>query len=256
MAIHAHSTTAPTRALLRLVPDLATIEAEFAGLIAQPWPEGDLAQVAHNSDVPNQPENFGLDADYPDMAGVAVSKCPPGGHFASLSAAADLETCSTCPGLSEARALHLRRELHQALDFGFALLDALDLSPRGLDIIDGAIARLDAMDAPDEEMEEGGDAEPSLGWTPHIYQTAFNIGDTADIELDTADAEDDDPAEAEPDMEASIGWPNDFTAVVEHRFDTTDTDIEEVNEDGDDCGETNMPWWDRIGYPVMEGVHG
>ena len=54
---------------------------------------------------------------------------------------------------AQARALHARREQHQALDYGFALLGALDLSPCGLDIIDGAIAHLDAKDAPDEDME-------------------------------------------------------------------------------------------------------
>ncbi len=44
-----------------------------------------------------------------------------------LPGSGDLETAQT---------LHMRRELHQALDFGFALLDALDLPPLALDVID------------------------------------------------------------------------------------------------------------------------
>ncbi len=51
------------------------------------------------------------------------------------------------------RAIHFKRALHEAFDFGFALLDALDLPPLALDVIDDAIATLDALDAPDEDLE-------------------------------------------------------------------------------------------------------
>ena len=49
------------------------------------------------------------------------------------------------------------------------------------------IAHLDALDAPAEDLEETGDAEPWLGWTAHIYQATLNIGISSDVELDTAD---------------------------------------------------------------------
>ncbi len=51
------------------------------------------------------------------------------------------------------RGIHFKRALHEAFDFGFALLDALDLPPLALDVIDDAIATLDALDAPDEDRE-------------------------------------------------------------------------------------------------------
>ena len=189
----------------------------------------------------------------------------------------------------------MRRELHQALDYGFALLDALDLSPRGLDIIDGAIARLDAMDAPDEDME------PSLSWTESGPRFC---GDYQDCELDTADCEPDlatpehhpevshcsapwSYVDSSPDS-SQLRWAQgaqhdgevvnedgDELDVGEH--DETDKepsigwpndykavlspvlmadhDPEEVNEDGDDCGEAHASWWDRIGYTTTEGVH-
>ena len=54
----------------------------------------------------------------------------------------------------------MRRELHQALDHGFALLDALDIPPLALDVIDDAIATLKALEAPDEDRE---DDDPAKG---------------------------------------------------------------------------------------------
>ena len=94
---------------------------------------------------------------------------------------------------AQARALHARRELHKALDYGFALLDALDLPPLALDVIDDAIIALDALEAPREDLE------PSLGWTESGPRFC---GDYQDCELDTADAdavnedaEEDDPAD-------------------------------------------------------------
>ena len=84
------------------------------------------------------------------------------------------------PEAAEARTFHGRRRLTEALEYGFALLDALDLPPLALDVIDDAIAALDALDAPGEDLE------PSLGWTesgPRFFC------DYQDCELDSADYE-------------------------------------------------------------------
>lgn len=102
---------------------------------------------------------------------------------------------------AQARALHARRALVQAAEHGVALLEALGLprlvtvgffhsEPAAIsDALDVVIAHLDALDAPAEDLEETGDAEPSLGWIAGICQGAFNNGDTADLELDMVDWE-------------------------------------------------------------------
>ena len=61
--------------------------------------------------------------------------------------------CRPSRYIAQARALHTRRELHKGLDHGLALMDPLDLSPRGLDPMDRAIAQLDTLEAPDEDLE-------------------------------------------------------------------------------------------------------
>ena len=273
MAIHAHSIPMPAsqRGLLRLVPGLASAEG--------------LADV--------EP------IDYPDMVGVALPLLP-----------AEPDTAA------QARALHSRRALARAADHGVALLAALGLpqlvtagfsgnEPAIGDALEVVIAHLDALNAPHEDLEEGGDTEPSLGWIAGTCQGGFNNGGTLDIELDLADGEpslatpeqhpdlsgvsvpwsyvDHGPGSSqlrwaqgaqhdgeavnedgdeldlgehdESDKEPSVGWPNDYKAVLSPVL-MADHDPEEVNEDGDDCGEAHTPWWDRIGYPTMEGVHG
>ena len=95
--------------------------------------------------------------------GVSVQsepKCVVEALLPAESDTADFDERKTAPNdlnsLAQARALHACRELHQALEYGFALLDALDLPPLALDVIDDAIAHLDAMDAPTEDLEDEG----------------------------------------------------------------------------------------------------
>ena len=97
---------------------------------------------------------------------------------------------------AQARALHMRRELRKGLDHGLALMDALDLTPRGLDLMDRAIAQLDALEAPDEDME------PYLaGYCGNRWCDPRGEAEDADsLEIYgegdfLEDAEDDDPAE-------------------------------------------------------------
>jgi len=75
-----------------------------------------------------------------------------------------------------AQAIHMRRALEGALNHGTALLAALGL-PRLVEpgfvpldpaaigaALDTAIATIDAMDAAGVDLEDEGEAEPSLGW--------------------------------------------------------------------------------------------
>ena len=121
-----------------------------------------------------------------------------------MPAAAELEL---------ARARHMRRELEQAARHGTALLATLGL-PRlvepGFVPIDGAslgdalevvISHLDAIDAPEEDLEETGDAEPWLAWVSlptGLVDTGVYAGDR---ELDTADAE---PSLGSPEMHSTV----------------------------------------------------
>ena len=204
MAIHAHSTTVPAsqRGLLRAFAD------------AQPVSTPALT-----------PETVAmLDAIESDTIGDTPE-----------AVRSDLEALLADHG----RALHFRRALHEAFDFGFALLDALDaldLSPLALDVIDDAIRTLDALDAPHEDLEP---------WLAGVCDLAFVPGGPA--------------LDAENDSEEDEG-----TALERHgrgfvragEDDAEDDDRETVNEDGSDWGEAHTPWWDRIGYPEMEvGTH-
>ena len=152
MAIHAHSTTAPA-----VQPRL--LRGGSAGPCAVLTTDEAIALTADVSDLPPL-----LLADTPEAV------------------RGDIEALLT----DHARAVHLRRELHQALDYGFALLDALDLPPMALDVIDDAICTLDALDASDEDREDGGDTEASLGWTAAGACSGYDFDDR---EHDTADAE-------------------------------------------------------------------
>ena len=104
-----------------------------------------------------------------------VNRADIGTPSAAEAVALKSEALSAEPGTSaQARALHARRELHQALDFGFALLDAFDLPPLALDVIDDAIAHLDALDAPREDLEDDGSSEHSLG-SPENHPGRWHI---------------------------------------------------------------------------------
>ena len=133
---------------------------------------------------------------------------------------------------AQARALHSRRELHQALDYGFALLDALDLSPRGLDIIDGAIARLDAMDAAGDDLEDEGLAE------------------------EEPDAEDDDPVEETSLETFGRGFVRCGADDDEDGFDIEEQhDAEQTYEDGSE--DEPYPWrFERDAWALMKEAHG
>ena len=175
MAIHAHSTTAPTpqRGLLRPTTDLATIEAEFADLIAQPWP----ALAAGESTTPQPSRRKGL--------------AP---KEALASTAAEVLSLDEADTAAQARAFHMRRELRKGLDYGLALMDAFDLTPRGLDFMDRTIAQLDAIEAPDEDLEpnqDGGDEDEACDYEETSLET-FGRGL---VRCGADDAEDDDPAE-------------------------------------------------------------
>ena len=92
-----------------------------------------------------------------------------------------------------ARARHLRRELERAAEHGVALLAALGL-PRVVDAdfvqgdhaaigeaLDLVVSHLDAIDDPDEDLEEdtdlekGGDDELDLGWSALHSQIRLGV---------------------------------------------------------------------------------
>ena len=152
MAIHAHSTPAPgfQRRLLRAARLLAPTAAEptqspaltpESVAMLNAMPAFVEALVGH--------EEIGLQPCILNILG-------PKQALVRLAAAAALLPPEPEPDTAaQARALYMRRELRKGLDRGLALMDALDLSPRGLDLMDRAIAQLDALEAPDEGMEEG-----------------------------------------------------------------------------------------------------
>ncbi|WP_237479251.1 hypothetical protein [Lichenibacterium dinghuense] len=124
--------------------------------------------------------------------------------LAALSAAIDAEVAIHADeqDAAEARARYMHRQLGEALEYGFALLDALDLGPMALDVVDNAIAALDALDAPHEDLK------PWLTGPPHPC-FAMDAEDDSEKDEGTAlerhgcgfiragedDAEDDDPGE-------------------------------------------------------------
>ena len=139
---------------------VAEVEAEFGSLAAQPWPEND------------QPENIGLAANHPAESGLVASYL-------------------VHTGLAAARTLQSRRALVQAAEHGFALFDALDLPPLALDVIDEAIAHLDALEASDEDREDGHDAE----------ETSIELAGRGLVRCGDDDAEDDGASEDDDPVE-------------------------------------------------------
>ncbi len=144
MAIDAHSTPAP-------IDHLGLLPSGPIGAVPVPTPALTAETVAM------------LDAIPADV--------PHGGAGRVCATVADL-----------ASALHMRRALEGALDHGTALLAALGLprlvehgsvplDPAAIgDALDTAIATLDALDAPDEDLEDGHDAEHDLGWPACMSQ--------------------------------------------------------------------------------------
>ncbi len=168
------------------------------------------------------------------------------------------------------RAIHCKRALHEAFDFGFALLDALDLSPLALDVIDHGIAALDALDADSEDLEDDDpaegtslerfgrglvragaddaedshDAEPSLGarnptWGSlgdSVSQVGWAMGsDDTDREHDSSDAE---PYLSVVEFDGrGDNWGRTGNATSGYG-----TDVEDSNEDGSDDGRTDPGW--------------
>jgi len=149
------------------------------------------------------------------------------------------------PAQDAAQALHMRRALEGALDHGTALLAALGLprlvehgfvplDPAAIgDSLDTAIATLDALDAPDEDLEDGhdaehdlADAEHDLGWTACMSQV--NLGRNTEDGDATAlerhgrgflrsgpdDAEDDDPAGGQQRDEDAPFWSADVGCAI------------------------------------------
>ena len=199
MAISAHSTPAPApqRGLLR-----ATLDAPA-------WP------LAAPESIAPQPCN--------------ASGLAPNEALASTALAALLEP----PEAAEARTLHMRRELRKGLDHGLALMDALDLAPHGLDLMDRAIAQLDALEAPDEDLE------PSLGWTESGPPFCGDYQDcelaTADADAANEDAEEDDPAEETSLETAGRGFIRCGADVAEDD-DGCERGEEYGSDDGEDIG--------------------
>lgn len=155
-----------------------------------------------------------------------------------------------------AQARDMRRALEQAADHGIALLEALGL-PRLVtadfvpinpsevgDAVDAVISALDEADAPAEDLEDGGDVEPSLGWIARVGQGFLATGGTADLERDTADWE---PSLASPERHPAVPLGPFYRAFTERSPDDRQTrwadgaqhDGEAVDEDGDeiDAGE-------------------
>ena len=146
--------------------------------------------------------------------------------------------------LDAARSRHARRALEAAADHGAALLAALGL-PRLVDdgfvpldpvaagdALEAAIAALDAVDAPGEDLEP---------WLAGSYDPHIAPADAEWVDED----EDDDPGEAEPDDEASIAWPEDVRALMDPDAVYLDADAEHDDadlEDGDSDEDHREPW--------------
>ena len=162
-----------------------------------------------------------------------------------------------------AQALHMRRALEGALDHGTALLAALGLprlaepgsvplDPAAIgDAIAHGIATLDALDAPHVDLEDEGEAEPSLGWIDGKPVLSDNHDDR--------EAEDDD----EPILGAPERHPScyqfalcDATSSPEHWADGSARydEAEVVNEDGGDIldeGEETLGWAANVGQLAL-----
>jgi len=172
MAIDAHSTTAPA-----VQPGLLRTHGAPCRVLGK---RGILSQV--EKEIPDLPPSFigavpvptpALTVETIAMLDAIPADVPHGG--APICSAADLP-CGDIPTTDLAQARHMRRALEGALDHGTVLLAALGLprlmepgfvplDPAALgEAVDHAIVILDALDAPDVDLEDEGEAEPWLGW--------------------------------------------------------------------------------------------
>ena len=238
MATFHDRTVAPKfqRGLLRSAgtPCRVLTSAEVVDVVEATEPVS--ARFGENPDLASAEAVAGAEyIGHPDMVGVALPLLP-----------AEPDTAA------QGRALHARRALAQAAEHGVALLAALCL-PRlvGDDFVpldpveigaalDRAIATLDALDG-DADLEDGGDTEPSLGWSDGKPQF---FCDYQDCELDTADWE---PSLATPEHHPEVSHCSAPWSYIDRGPDSSQLrwaqgaqhDGEVVNEDGDelDVGE-------------------
>ncbi len=187
----------------------------------------------------------------------AVADLPRG------AASGVLSTVETTPADSRgdigttdlASALHMRRALEGALDHGTALLAALGLpslvepgfvplDPAAIgDALDTAIATLDALDAPGADLEDEGEAEPSLGW----IDGKPVLSDSHD---DREAEDDDEPILGAPERHPQSGPWGPQRDISGSQTDWADgsarhDEAEAVNEDGGDIldeGEETLGW--------------
>ena len=268
MAIDAHSTTAPA-----VQPGLLRT---WAGAVPVPTPALTAETVALLDEV------FAEIGENPNLAAAAEVFSDPGNNpedvlhgEAPICSAADLP-CGVASDVRHggagdaARALHMRRALEGAIAHGMALMDALglpqlvernfasfqinDLSEdRSVigEAVDHAIVILDALDAPDVDLEDEGEAEPWLGWI--------------DGKPVLSDSHDD--REAEDDDEPILGAPErhpscyqfalcDATSSQEQWADGSarHDEAEAVNEDGGDIldeGEETLGWAANVGQLAL-----
>ena len=229
MAIDAHSTTAP-------VVQMGLLPAGFSGAVPLPTPDLTAETVALLTEV------------FPEIGKNPEVRADVRHGGAPICSAADLP-CGAAGDVrydgtgDAAQALHMRRALEGALDHGTALLAALGLpslvepgfmplDPAAIgDAIHLAIATLDVLDAAGVDLEDDGEAEPSLGWI--------------DGKPTLSDSHDD--REAEDDNEPILGAPErhpscyqfalcDATSSQEHWADGSarNDEAKAVNEDGTD----------------------
>ncbi len=280
MAIDAHSTIAPAvqPGLLRTWAG-ADLPCGAAGGFFPRWkePQPTIAMLAEVfSDPGNNPEDVrhgGAPSQKQvsemsvEVHGVEIStSCISQGEAADVRHRGAGEDCCTAQQTAVAdlaSALHLRRALEGALDHGTALLAALGLprlmepgfvplDPAAIgDALDTAIATLDALDAPAEDLEDEGEAEPWLGWI--------------DGRPVLSDSHDD--REAEEDDEPMLGAPERHPSCYQFALcDPTSSqelwadgsarydEAEAVNEDGGDIldeGEETLGWAANVGQLAL-----
>jgi len=257
MAIDAHSTTAPA-----VQPGLLRT---WAGAAPVPTPDFTAETVAMlDGPAPELPAPLAGKTGNPDL-GPPVSGTPilREGMVTTTMPSVGGAPCRVLTDAATARALHTRRALEGALDHGTALLAALglpmlvepgfvplDLAAIG-DALDTAIVTLDALDTPGVDLEDEGEAEPSLGWI--------------DGKPVLSDSHDD--REAEDDDEPILGAPErhpscyqfalcDATSSQEHWADGSGRhdEAEAVNEDGGDIldeGEETLGWAANVGQLAL-----
>ena len=75
-------------------------------------------------------------------------------------------------------------------------------------LAEASISLLDEIDAPTQDLEEGGDDEPSLGWVTDDRGCLISCASTDDRELECEDegAQCDDEGAADTDLEPNLGW--------------------------------------------------